>query len=160
MDDVCGFHQYLTRPFLKPLQLGLGLHVTAMKCTNLWLWLALFLHFSGKFHVVQHNSFSDEVPEVAIYPTVRYIWGLVWRQQGACTPMVGPKWNVTSLRVLTSFLLCCGDIQPNPGPIKYPCQVCDKAVRSNQHGIECSNCEKWCHRVCRTVMTPGSVASV
>ena len=50
-----------------------------------------------------------------------------------------------------SLLLCCGDVQPNPGPIKYPCQVCDKAVISNQHGIECSNCEKWCHRVCESM---------
>ena len=53
-----------------------------------------------------------------------------------------------------------GNIQPNPGPVKYPCQVCDKAVRSNQHGIECSNCEKWCHRVCEYMSKEGYLSTV
>ena len=63
--------------------------------------------FSGRFHVVQYNSSSEEAPELAIYSTVRYIQDLGWRQHGAYTPTVGPKWDITSLRVLTSLLLCC-----------------------------------------------------
>ena len=55
--------------------------------------------------------------------------------------------------VLVCSLLLCGDIHLNPGPVKYPFQVCGKAVKSNQDGIECSNCEKWNHRTCDNTST-------
>ena len=47
--------------------------------------------------------------------------------------------------VLVCSLLLCSDIHLNPGP---PCQVCGKAVKSNQDGIEFSN---WNHRTCDNV---------
>ena len=49
------------------------------------------------------------------------------------------------------LLLLAGDVAANPGPRrgpKYPCQVCAKAVRSNQRGICCDACEGWCHMNC------------
>lgn len=48
------------------------------------------------------------------------------------------------------LLILAGDVELNPGPIKYPCTVCKKAVRSNQRGISCDGCELWTHtRCCR-----------
>ena len=59
-----------------------------------------------------------------------------------------------------SRLVQCGDIEINPGPDqlistirkkpawKFPCDVCTKPVRSNQKGILCDNCNKWCHFKC------------
>lgn len=41
-----------------------------------------------------------------------------------------------------------GDIQPNPGPIKYPCKECNKSVRNNQNAILCSECKHWFHAKC------------
>ena len=36
---------------------------------------------------------------------------------------------------LCLLLLFCGDIEVNPGPVRFPCGVCNKSVRSNQLGI-------------------------
>ena len=46
------------------------------------------------------------------------------------------------------LILLAGDVEINPGPIRYPCTVCSKVVRSNQQGILCSRCEKWTHASC------------
>ena len=32
--------------------------------------------------------------------------------------------------------------------LKYPCVICNKSVQSNQNGITCDQCGKWCHRKC------------
>ena len=45
-------------------------------------------------------------------------------------------------------ILTCGDIAPNPGPVKYPCGYCERPVRSNQKGILCDKCELWYHAKC------------
>ena len=39
----------------------------------------------------------------------------------------------------------------NPAPsknLKWPCVICNKNVLSNQNGITCDTCGKWCHRQC------------
>ena len=42
------------------------------------------------------------------------------------------------------------DTETNPGPRtpKYPCQICDKAVRANQKGVACDHCSTWLHKAC------------
>ena len=39
------------------------------------------------------------------------------------------------------FILLSGDIATNPGPIRFPCGSCAKPVRSNQHGLQCDDCD-------------------
>ncbi len=52
------------------------------------------------------------------------------------------------------LLLLAGDVEVNPGPIRYPCTVCSKSVKSNQRGILCDRCELWTHaRCCQTDAT-------
>lgn len=46
------------------------------------------------------------------------------------------------------LLLLAGDVERNPGPVRYPCTVCGKAVRSNQRGIFCDGCDQWTHAKC------------
>ena len=50
--------------------------------------------------------------------------------------------------MLTWLLLVAGDVEQNPGPVRFPCGSCDKPVRVNQDGVLCDGCEKWFHRKC------------
>lgn len=58
----------------------------------------------------------------------------------------------SSINLTFLILAAAGDIEVNPGPakrnVKYPCGICAKAVRSNQRGIQCDNCDKWLHTRC------------
>ena len=73
-----------------------------------------------------------------------------WRHRG-----LGPRKQ--AVRIMFILLVLVGDVELNPGPIhpsecrpcyRYPCTICAKPVKSNQHGIECSKCLLWTHRCC------------
>ena len=48
------------------------------------------------------------------------------------------------------LLLLSGDIASNPGPVKFPCGICNKPVRkkSTLGGIQCEDCIMWHHIKC------------
>ena len=48
-------------------------------------------------------------------------------------------------------LLKCGDINPNPGPTKYPCACCERPCKNNQRALQCDGCNSWCHAKCTRV---------
>ena len=53
--------------------------------------------------------------------------------------------------VLWTFLLLLqlsNDIKLNPGPVRFPCSVCLKPVRTNQRALQCDACAFWCHCIC------------
>ena len=50
-----------------------------------------------------------------------------------------------------TLLLASGDIESNPGPVQYPCTVCEKPVKRNQRGIMCDSCSQWTHARCGDV---------
>ena len=54
----------------------------------------------------------------------------------------------SSILCLNTFLLSCGYISTNPGPVRHPSGACSKPVRANQHGLQCECCDTWSHRVC------------
>ena len=57
----------------------------------------------------------------------------------------------SSLMYLALVLLCYAqDIETNPGPrpLKYPCQICHKAVKWTTPGVCCDSCELWYHKDC------------
>lgn len=57
--------------------------------------------------------------------------------------------NQRSAVVVTQWILIlAGDISLNPGPVKFPCKVCRKAVKNTEKGILCDACEKWLHTEC------------
>ena len=72
---------------------------------------------------------------------------------------------ITALRTLNPKQRCCRDKlvflylcslllansyapEPNPGPrhIKFPCVICEKAVRWNTPGVCCDSCDRWYKR--------------
>ena len=53
--------------------------------------------------------------------------------------------------LLTCMLLLGGDIESNPGPVKFPCTMCGKPVAKNQNALACDVCEKWSHIKCNGV---------
>ena len=61
---------------------------------------------------------------------------------------------------LVVLLIIAGDIQPNPDPRppKYPCSICNKAVRYGQEGIQCDQCDIWHHRGCMQMCAPNYIA--
>ena len=45
-------------------------------------------------------------------------------------------------------LTLADDVELNPGPVRYPCTVCSRAVASHHRGIQCDRCDLWAHAVC------------
>ena len=43
-----------------------------------------------------------------------------------------------------------GDAAQNPGPIslKYPCGICNKAVKWIHDAVQCDDCDHWYHMPC------------
>ena len=69
----------------------------------------------------------------------------VWVYQIWSSPtMVRLFYSVCFTRSTSNFfcllLLLCGDIQANPGPVRYPCSVCKKSVKCNQKALLCDGC--------------------
>ena len=62
-----------------------------------------------------------------------------------------------NILLVSLLLLMSHDVEQNPGPRppKYPCGVCDRAVRWNQRGVACDSCDRWYHASC--VAMPESV---
>ena len=50
--------------------------------------------------------------------------------------------------VIVTLLLASGDMETNPGPVQYPCTVCEKPVKGSQRGIMCDGCSQWTHARC------------
>ncbi|CAG2200390.1 unnamed protein product [Mytilus edulis] len=60
------------------------------------------------------------------------------------------KWytNINTTQTNIYLIILCGDIHSNPGPTKYPCTLCAKAVKSNQKALQCDECNEWTHIKC------------
>ena len=62
------------------------------------------------------------------------------------------NWNTDHCRrfpwMIAALLLCSGDVESNPGPVRNPCNVCSKSVRATQQGASCDSCEMWTHADC------------
>ena len=61
-----------------------------------------------------------------------------------------PLYPCRSSWLVALFLITSGDVECNPGPYKpkYPCQICSKAVKWGQKGIQCDQCDGWYQADC------------
>eukprot|EP00795_Rhopilema_esculentum_P001948 gene1948-17486_t len=75
------------------------------------------------------------------------------RKHGA---MFGPK-SVSRInrKFFLLILLLSGDVNINAGSkqVKYPCQICKRAVKLNDKAISCDNCDGWYHVHCMLMST-------
>ena len=58
--------------------------------------------------------------------------------------------------ILVLLLILGGDVESNPGPIKFPCKMCQKPVANNHRAVVCDNhnCQQWVHIKCGNI-TPS-----
>jgi hypothetical protein len=52
---------------------------------------------------------------------------------------------------LLHLVLLSGDIHPHPGPVKYPCIICERPVAKNHQALQCDSCDNWVHIRCDRV---------
>ena len=54
-----------------------------------------------------------------------------------------------------AVLLLISGIETNPGPrqARFPCGICGKACKTNQHAVCCDDCDKWIHKECIGIST-------
>ena len=64
-----------------------------------------------------------------------------------------PEPESSSLYLSLLLLSIAKDIEPNPGPVKYPCQICKKAVKWTTPSVCCDSCELWYHKDCMFMNT-------
>jgi hypothetical protein len=53
-----------------------------------------------------------------------------------------------------STIILAGDVEVNPGPVKYPCGICGRPVANNHRALECDTCNLWHHIKCAGI-TPA-----
>ena len=65
---------------------------------------------------------------------------------GEKSPYLRPRKTDNHLIPICYWLILLGgDVKTNPGPVKFPCTICGKPVKSNQMGVCCDECENWTH---------------
>ena len=80
------------------------------------------------------------------YEWIRSVY--LFRKQNPC-PLNLSGNNFQQLSIL---LILGGQVELNPGPkAKYPCQICNRAVKWGQKGIACDNCDLWYHQPCMSM---------
>ena len=64
-------------------------------------------------------------------------------------PCIADRLKTTkSTWLIILLLLLSGDVETNPGPVRFPCGICERAVKVNQRGIQCDGCDVWLHTKC------------
>ena len=69
-------------------------------------------------------------------------------------PMVDPHMSKRVYLYLSAILVsnAC-DVATNPGPPKFPCNICKKAIRWTTPGVCCDTCDQWFHKACMGMHT-------
>ncbi|KAL3837509.1 hypothetical protein ACJMK2_022861 [Sinanodonta woodiana] len=49
--------------------------------------------------------------------------------------------TTNSSPIMPTLILLSGDMKVNPGPPKFPCAICQKAVAKNHNALQCDECD-------------------
>ena len=121
--------------------------------TCLWVWLIILRLSPTHYHDPSMTTITGESPE-----TVRFVHHVLldsyaivavdWKNSNRLRLKTRGIYRVHPAAVIVTLLLASGDIESNPGPVQYPCTVCEKPVKRNQRGIMCDGCSQWTHTRC------------
>ena len=115
---------------------------------------------TAEFIHLKHRSTLDDVSSLRI---VRFSYDLVKKRLfNTQLTLLSSRRSQMSTNVnntLLTILMCCGDIESDPGPgktrsIRFPCTKCQKAVTARSKAVSCDGCQEWTHIKCT-----GSISS-
>ena len=130
--------------------------------TCLWVWLIILRLSPTHYHDPSMTTITGESPDTIRFASHALLdnYGVVvvdWKRsnklrlqtRAVCRVHLQRLYRVhRPAAVIVTLLLASGDIESNPGPVQYPCTVCEKPVKRNQHGIMCDGCSQWTHARC------------
>ena len=105
----------------------------------LWFFVMCFAVFRATYAVPNDNSgllFATGLPVVRSPAVFCRKGDSHLRPRTRCRHFAVPSYYWL-------ILLLAGDVETNPGPTRYPCTVCSKAVMSRQKVVKCTRCERW-----------------
>ena len=129
-----------------------------------------FLILCSSLYNLNTRFFTEKSQSIDLYSVSRGNGGYIWEYEGSYTGKI----RLTRVRHVGSFyrksfchlrlqyycnstatfqlnkVLVSGDVQLNPGPVKNPCTVCEKAVVKTHRSMTCDGCGfktliKWCN---------------
>jgi hypothetical protein len=62
--------------------------------------------------------------------------------------IIHARYTTTMQCTMMQLVLLSGDVHPHPGPIRYPCAICDRPVARNHYALQCDYCDQWIHINC------------
>ena len=95
---------------------------------------------------LEHGATKDSNTQNAHTSSQSVIISLRRRAKHLCPRLYRRSTNILPANYW--LLLLAGDVEINPGPVRFLCTVCQKPVKRNQRGTECSNCTHWTHAKC------------
>ena len=61
---------------------------------------------------------------------------------------MGKTSKKNSSSVVLLLIILSGDCERNPGPVRFPCGTCRRAVAKNHRAVCCDSCQNWFHIKC------------
>ena len=130
--------------------------------TCLWVWLVILRLSPTHYHDLLMTTITGESPETVTFACrvmldSYAVVAVDWKNSNRLRLKTRGIYRVHPQRlyrvhqpaaVIVTLLLAAGDIESNPGPVQYPCTVCEKPVKRNQRGIMCDSCSQWTHARC------------
>ena len=119
--------------------------------TLLCLWLLLAVYQAA--YVSCDECDNQNLPGQLLFAPKRLL------SSGSCLTATVATWRGCShlrprgyrYRRLSYYhwlILLSKDVERNPGPVKFPCTRCCKAVKQNDRAIQCDRCDNWSHATC------------
>ena len=110
---------------------------TLLKCKNCeYRYESIYVVLTGMKHRTMMNEWK-------------------WLVNAKRKKKISRTYNINIVNHRTScqmmLLLLSGDIELNPGPIKFPCGICQNAVRDGMRAVCCDECDVWYHVKCYSI---------
>ena len=111
--------------------------------TCLWVWLIILRLSPTHYHDPSMTTITGESPDTirfASHALLDSYWVVVvdWKRSNKLRLQTRAVYRVHPQRlyrvhrpaaVIVTLLLASGDVESNPGPVQYPCTVCEKPVK-------------------------------